>query len=97
MSCAESWGVKQEFPIPLRALNGRFDHFQVRRAEFRGTGPDPVDGQLVGYRVADDAALAYMLPSGLELRLYQQEGLQSAGAGSDGGNHGREHQRCRDE
>ena len=80
-------GVEKELAIPFHAEDGRIDEGEGLAVE----GADGVfyamDGELVGGRVADDAALAYMLAAGFELGLDEDDGLALPGfvGGSEGG------------
>ena len=68
-------GMEEELAVAFHAKDGRIDEGEGLAAE----GADGVfyamDGELVGGGVADDAAFAYVLAAGFELRLDEEDGF----------------------
>ena len=60
--------------VALHALDGRVDDFDCSAVLFEDTFADAIDGRLASGGVADDAALADVGATGLELRLDENDG-----------------------
>jgi hypothetical protein len=67
--------VEEELAIPFHAEDGRVDEGEGLAAESAHRIFYAVDGQLVGGRIADDAAFANVLAAGFELRLDEENGV----------------------
>src|SRR5580698_7865361 len=68
--------VEQEFLIPFYAGDGGWNGFDYLPAERSHAIGYFVNGQLMSFRIAHDAAFADVLAAGFELRLDQDDGFQ---------------------
>ena len=64
--------MEEELTVAFHAEDGRVDESEGLAAEVADGRLYAVNSQLVGSGIADDAALAYVLAAGFELRLYQE-------------------------
>ncbi len=77
--------MKEKFTVAFGAGNRRVDDLDAGSVEFLNADADPIDGDLVGRGVADDAAFADMLAAGFKLGLDQDDGLEGVRGASLGG------------
>ena len=68
-------GVEEELAVAFHAEDGGVNEGEGFAAEGADGVFDAMDGELVGGRVADDAALAYVLAAGFELGLDEEDGF----------------------
>lgn len=68
--------MKQEFPVAFGAENGRINHINGVPAKLRHTGTDPLNRDLMRFRIAHDSSLANSFTTRLKLRLDQDHCFQ---------------------
>jgi len=73
--------VEEEFLVALHARDGGGDGFDYLPVEGLYAVGDAVDGQLVGFGVAHDSALADVAAAGFELGFNEDYGFSEGGGG----------------
>ena len=82
---SQNWPYKQKLAIPFAAEYWRVDHVGLGASQGQQCLTNFFDRGLLHRRIAHDAALPYLLASGFELRLYQNDDLPAVDAPLVGG------------